>query len=352
MWKSLISGFLPLLFLAVDASGNQPSDEARAFFEEHIIVDGTCFPYYRPGTALHTFPRNEDGIFDMAEYPRATGVDLAVWDIRHLRTLLKLSRGVEAGQFINTRIIKTVDDIQIMRRQGEHGWLFYTQHPWALQGSVEPVQSWYDHGLRMVQVVYGSRISVPEEDKLGTGSSAGDDELSGLTELGKKFIEECNRLGIVVDLSHCNRQTTLDACEITAFPVTCTHAGSETITPARRNKSEEEIRAIAATGGVIGIAPIKFMISANKKGASMDDFIAHIEHVISVAGIEHVGISSDINRNGISENEVAAYTSEDLNGEQRWFHLYDELRSRGYESEDLKLIFGLNFLRVFEIILK
>ncbi|MEM1442323.1 MAG: membrane dipeptidase, partial [Verrucomicrobiota bacterium] len=103
--------------------------------------------------------------------------------------------------------------------------------------------------------------------------------------------------------------------------------------------------------GVIGITPIKFMLSDAPRGASMEDFIAHLEHVIALVGSDHVAVSSDLKRNGVEESEVVAYTSPKLNSEERWFHLYDALKKRGYSEEDLRKIFGLNFLRVFRAVL-
>lgn len=350
--RTVISQIFGAVLIYASALSGAQSEEAEKFFEENLVIDGTCFPYYRPGTSFHRFPRLENGTFDMADYTRGTGVDLAVWDIRHPQEMMKMIQGVERGHFINTRIIRTVADIERMSESGEHGWLFYTQNPWPLNGSIDPIQVWHRNGLRMVQIVYGTRIPVPEADRLGTGSSREDDETSGLTELGKRFVRECQRVGILIDVSHCNRQTTLDACAISEVPLVCTHAGCDAVTRAKRNKSDEEILAIAATGGVVGITPIKFMLSNSARGATMDDFIVHLEHVISIAGIDHVGVSSDIKRNGVDEDEVVAYTSEELNGEKRWFHLHAALKKRGYADDDLKKIFGLNFLRVFEAGLK
>lgn len=341
--------FLSLLWTS---QAEAQSDEAKKFFAENVIVDGLCFPYYRPGSTLHRFPRQEDGTFDMGDYRNGTGVDLAVWDIRRPEEMKKMVSAVEKGHFTNTVIIRRYEDIETMSNTGQHGWLFHTQHPWPLQGTTAPIEGWHRDGLRMAQLVYGSNISVPSSDRLGTGSSSGDDETSGLTPLGKDVVATCNRLGIIVDVSHCNRQTTLDACDTSSMPITSTHAGCDAITPARRNKTDDEIRAIAKTGGVFGITPIKFMINDSGKGATMEHFIAHLEHAINVAGIDHVGIASDLKRNGVPESETVAYCCPELNGEQRWFHLYDALRAKGYTDEDLAKIFGKNFLRVFEKVLR
>ena len=347
----LLAGGL-LLLSSFSPPANAQSEAAREFFDAQLLVDGTCFPYYRPGSEFHRFHRRPDGKFDMAEYVRETGVDLAVWDIRRREEMLKMIRGVELGHFVNVRVIRSFSDIEAAFRAGEHSWLFHTQHPWPLRGSVAPMEDWHRDGLRMLQIVYGSSIPVEEEEKLGTGSSSGDDETSGLTTLGRQVVGECNRLGIIVDVSHANRQTTLEVAKSSRAPIVATHAGCEAVTPAKRNKSDEEIRAIAETGGLFGVCPIRFMLTDREKGASIDDFIQHLEHAIEVAGIDHVGIASDIKRNGVPEEETVAWTCPELNGEKRWLHLYDALAERGYSREDRMKIFGRNYLRVFREVLK
>lgn len=333
------------------AQASAQSAEARAFFEKQILIDGTCFPNFRPGSALQRFVRDENGKFDMGEHRKSTGTDVAVWDIRHREEMLKMIRGAELGHFINVKIIRTFADVEAAYRAGQQGWLFYTQHPWPLNGGIEPLEGWHRDGLRLLQIVYGSTLSTAESDVLGTGSSRDDEESGELTPLGREVVAECNRLGIIVDVSHCSRQTTLDVAQVTKLPIVATHAGCEAITAVKRNKSDEEIRAIAKTGGVFGITPIKFMLSDAPAGATIEDFIRHLEHAIGIAGIDHVGIASDIPRNGVEESERVAYTCPELNGEQRWFHLYDALKAKGRSDEELAKIFGRNFLRVFRAVL-
>ncbi|MDF1738136.1 MAG: membrane dipeptidase [Verrucomicrobiales bacterium] len=329
------------------------SAAARAFFEENLLVDGVCFPYYRPGSAFQRFVRDENGKIDMGEYREATGVDVAIWDIRKREEMLKFIRGVELGHFINVRVVRKATDIETVFREKKQGWLFYTQHPWPLGGSIAPIEGWHRDGLRVLQVVYGTSIPVTPGDELGTGSSRDDTDTPGLTPLGREVVAECNRLGILVEVSHCNKQTTLDAAKLSTAPVFCSHAGCDAITPAKRNKSDEEIRAIAATGGLIGITPIKFMLTDDAApGASMEQFIDHLEHAIKIAGIDHVGIASDLKRNGVEETERVAYTSPGLNSQERWFHLYDALKEKGYSDEDQSKIFGLNYLRILKAVLK
>jgi len=328
------------------------SKEARAFFEESLVVDGLSFPFYRPGTTLHRFYRDSDGKFDMGEYRYSTGVDVVVWDIRSPREMSKMARAVEIGDFINVKVIRSFADVDAVHRDKQLGWLFYTQVPWPLQATTKPIEGWYREGLRMLLLTYGSRMPPAVGDELGSGCYDDDSATGGLTKLGREVIAECNRLGIIVDVSHCSRQTTLEAAQLSDAPITSSHSGCEAVTPHRRNKSDEEIRAIAKSGGIIGITPIKFMLTDSEdSGASMDDFVFHLEHAIKVAGIDHVGIASDIKRNGVPETELTAFTCPELNSQERWLHLYDALKAKGHFDEDLAKVFGGNYRRIFQEVL-
>ena len=121
----------------------------------------------------------------------------------------------------------------------------------------------------------------------------------GLTDLGRAAIAEMNALGMIVDVSLCSKQTTLDAAALSTKPIIATHVNAEALTPVTRNKSEEELIAIAATGGVIGVTPIRAFLDTNRDGsAGIDDMIAHIEYMVTLVGIDRIGISSDSDLDG------------------------------------------------------
>ena len=92
-----------------------------------------------------------------------------------------------------------------------------------------------------------------------------------------------NALGMIVDVSHCSKQTTLDAAALSTKPIIATHVNAEALTSVTRNKDDEELIAIAETGGVIGVTPIRAFLDTNRDGsAGIDDMIAHIEYMVSL----------------------------------------------------------------------
>ena len=119
-----------------------------------------------------------------------------------------------------------------------------------------PCATWYEEGLRVLQLAYGQSRGDARgpDERLGYGSDEGDQ--NGVTDLGRFAIAEMNALGMIVDCSHCSRQTTLDAAALSTKPIIANHANAEALTPHRRTKDDEELMAIAHTGGVIGVTPI------------------------------------------------------------------------------------------------
>ena len=167
-----------------------------------------------------------------------------------------------------------------------------------------------------------------------------------MTDLGRFAIAEMNALGMIVDVSHSNRQTTLDTATLSTKPVIANHANADALTPVSRNKTDEELVAIAGTGGVIGVTTIRWMLDTDGDGdAGMDDFIAHVEYMVDLVGIDHVGISTDAWMDGW-EQTSGHYADADLAAPDRWVRLTARLRARGWTQEDLAKLLGGNFLRV------
>ena len=227
---------------------------------------------------------------------------------------------------------------------------------WQLDGDVANLRHWYDEGLRILQLAYGDGPERPDahtpDERLGYGTYGIDEGVErGVTDLGRAAIAEMNVLGMIVDCSHCNRRTTLDAASLSSQPILTNHANAEALTPHRRNKDDEELLAIARTGGVIGVTTIRWMLDTDDDGrAGIDDFIAHIEYIADLVGIDHVGISSDADVNGWPQ-ESGHYADADLAAPDRWVRLAARLRARGWTEEDLAKLLGGNFLRVFREVL-
>ena len=158
-------------------------------------------------------------------------------------------------------------------------------------------------------------------------------------------------MGIVVDVSHSSKQTTLDAAVLSTQPIIATHGNAKALTPHFRNKDDEELLAIAATQGVIGVTTIRWMLDTDGDGAAgMEDMIAHIEYLVELVGIDHVGIAADAYMDGWPPDS-GHYTDADLAALDRWVRLAARLHARGWTDDDLRKLLGGNFRRVFSEIL-
>jgi membrane dipeptidase len=159
----------------------------------------------------------------------------------------------------------------------------------------------------------------------------------GLTADGRALMAEAERLGVLVDVSHSSRQTTLDVCAVATRPLVASHSGVRALMDVPRNLSPEELRCIAATGGVIGVnfhAP--FLAPGEPGVAQVAD---HIHAIVAAVGIEHVAIGSDW------DGDITVPRG--LESARGLPALWEELARRGYTAEELALVRGGNFRRVW-----
>ncbi|MFZ5482390.1 MAG: dipeptidase [Myxococcota bacterium] len=168
------------------------------------------------------------------------------------------------------------------------------------------------------------------------GSSG--DQGGGLTDAGRKLVAEAQRLGILVDVSHASRQTTLDVCRASAAPIVASHSNADSVAAHARNLSDEEIACIARTGGVIGV---NFHASFVGKGASVAKVADHADHLKKVGGAGVVALGSDYD--GIITPPP------DLADASKLGALWDELRRRGWTEPEIAAARAENFLRAWAV---
>ncbi len=193
----------------------------------------------------------------------------------------------------------------------------------------------YDLGLRVMQLTHNERNAVGAPHTDGTDT--------GLTAFGRRVVEEMATLRMLVDLSHCGGRTMIDAVNASKRPCVITHAACRALVDSTRNKTDDEIRMVASTGGVFGVFALNPWIKAKGAG-TLEDVVAHVEHALQVAGIDHVAFGSDGRLLGEPDdhNRVAA-----LNGPDRLARLCDALAKRGHKSATLDKLAGANIARVF-----
>jgi microsomal dipeptidase-like Zn-dependent dipeptidase len=162
--------------------------------------------------------------------------------------------------------------------------------------------------------------------------------LEGISDFGADVIREMNRLGILVDLSHASEPSFYDALEISRKPIVCSHSSSRALCDHPRNLTDDQLRALAKRGGVAQVTFYNGFLRADGQ-ATILDALAHLNHMINVMGIEHVGIGTDFDGDGGVPGLASA--SELINFTRR-------LLCQRYSEEDIRLIWGGNFLRVME----
>ncbi len=215
------------------------------------------------------------------------------------------------------------------KRQGKVALLPALEGGDGLDGSIENLRELHRGGLRLLQLVHfrANEIGHIQTYPYSPG---------GLTPFGREVVRECNRLGIIIDLAHANNQTIVDVLELSAAPVVFSHTGVKALHDGDRYLTDDEIRAIAAKGGVVGIWP-------NGSGVPrLEDMLRHIDHVVRLVGVEHVGIGSDLR--GMSRYSVG------FDAEARFHAIAAGLLKMGYTDDDVGRIMGGNFFRLWEAV--
>jgi membrane dipeptidase len=216
------------------------------------------------------------------------------------------------------------------------------------------VKRFHQLGQRCAQLTYNS------QNELGTGSTDRVD--GGVSDFGAAIIEAMNDAGMLVDASHCGDRTTLDAIELSKRPIAITHSNCRALNDHPRLKTDEAIRKLAAKGGVMGITGVRNFVR-DREPTTVEHMVDHIDHVVKVAGIEHVGIGSDADLNGYDDMPadqrkelMASYKSSyafrdklDTDGfdhPKKVFDLAEALIRRGYDDAAIEAVLGGNFRRL------
>ena len=250
-------------------------------------------------------------------------------------------------------LVYRATDLDHAKRSGKVGVIMGLQNADQFE-TVKDVAEFYRIGLRCAQLTYNS------QNMIGSGSTDRID--GGVSDYGAEIIQAMNKSGMLVDVSHSGDKTTLDAIELSQKPIAITHSNCRALTPHPRNKSDEAIGKLAAKGGVIGITGVRMFVR-DRDPTTVSNMADHIDHVVKLAGIEHVGIGSDADLNGYDDMKPdqyrelkAMYKSSyafrdkiDIDGfdhPRKVFDLTEELIRRDYSDDNIKLVLGGNFRRL------
>jgi membrane dipeptidase len=253
----------------------------------------------------------------------------------------------------------SIGDVDRAARDGSIALIYYTQNATPIGDDVARLDELHKLGVRIVQLTYNTR------NLLGDGCLERTN--AGLSTFGLAVMERMKSRRMLVDVSHSGEATSMDAIRHAGAPVAITHAGCKSVFDHPRNKSDAVLRAMADAGGVIGIYQINPYLGPNERN-TLDTYLAHIDHAVNVAGIEHVGIGSDREHRTIPDTPeekqklidelsrlrpVTAATFRwpffisELNHPRRMETIRRALEARRRPAADIDRILGGNFYRLF-----
>ena len=257
--------------------------------------------------------------------------------------------------------VRSVADIDRAKRDRTIGLVYYLQNATPLERDIGRLNTLWDMGVRIMQLTYNHR------NLLGDGSSERTN--AGLSEYGIEVVERMNEIGMVVDVSHSGRQTTLDAIQFSSAPIAITHAGCASVFQHSRNKTDLALKAMADKGGVIGLVQLNPYLGPKERN-TLDDYLDHIEHAVNLCGTDHVGIGSDREHRTIPDTEEQVQRLRDelsvlypdpstmppvrwpfflteLNHPRRMETIVEGLDRRGHSADAIEKIMSGNWYRLF-----
>ncbi len=257
--------------------------------------------------------------------------------------------------------VRSLRDLRAARDAGKLGLIYGFQSTRMIGSDLDNLELFARFGVRIVQLTYNGRELI--------GDGCLEPGNAGLSRFGVAAVERLNALKTVVDLSHCGQRTTADGIRHSAVPVAISHSGCHALADRPRNKRDEELKAMADKGGVVGIYLMPFLTVG--KAPTADDVVRHIEHALNVCGEDHVGIGSDLSisphtitpeyrakhvqfvtnrqRAGVAapgEDPEIFFYVEDLNSPRRLQLVAERLSARRHPAARVEKIVGGNWARL------
>ena len=226
-------------------------------------------------------------------------------------------------------VARTPDELWQNKQQGRKSIMLGIENGLALEGQLSNVQHFANRGIVYITLCHNGDNDLCD-------SARGTQTHGGVSDFGREVIQEMNRLGLMVDLSHAAETSFYDALDISSTPIVCSHSSARALCDHPRNLTDDQMRALAQKGGVCQITLYPGFLRMDEK-ASILDAMAHLDHAIQVMGIDHVGLGTDFDGDGgvpglADASELTNYTR--------------QLLLRRYSEEDIQKLWGGNFLRV------
>lgn len=230
-------------------------------------------------------------------------------------------------------IARTANDLSILKAEGKKAFYIGIENGYGIGKDIKNIARFKDMGVTYITLCHTRNNDICDSSSDSTA------RWGGLSPFGKKTVKEMNRQGVIIDLSHAAESTFWDVLKYSKAPVIASHSSSSAIYKHDRNLTDEQLRALAAKGGVAQACLVDEFLSPNAASANLTDFMNHLLHMIEVAGIDHVGIGSDFDGGGGIKG---------CNGDNDFINITVRLLEHGFTETDIAKIWGGNFLRVMK----
>ena len=228
-------------------------------------------------------------------------------------------------------IAHTPADLYRNKRDGRKSIMLGIENGYAIGRDIRLVQHFRSRGVVYMTLCHNGDNDICD-------SARGNGEHGGVSPFGADVIREMNRLGMMVDLSHASESSFYDAIDISQTPIVCSHSSARALCNHHRNLTDDQMRRLASTGGVAQVTFYNGFLRTDSQ-ANITDAIAHLNHMVDIMGVEHVGIGTDFDGDGGVPGLASA--AELINFTRR-------LLADRYSESDIQLIWGGNFLRVMQ----
>ena len=245
-------------------------------------------------------------------------------------------------------IAYTSDDVRRLAAEGKQVAMIGIENAYPIGLDMSNIKDFHDRGGRYMSLAHNGHSQFADSN---TGENDNDYLHGGLSELGREAVAEMNKWGIVIDVSHPSKDAIMQMLELTQAPLIASHSSARALTNHTRNLDDEMLLAIRDNGGVVQTVAFGSYINEERRvhlaekregdapEATVSDFVDHIDYMVELIGIDHVGISSDFDGGGgISGWNDASET----------FNVTLELVRRGYNEEEINQLWGMNLLRVLD----
>ncbi len=335
------------------AAAIEVSDKAKAVHAKAIIIDG-----HNDSFVLRLYNKDSSDLtVDRPEYhvdlPRMRAGGLTAMNTytggdRPLEWFVELwgiIRALVAQYPQHFMVIEKTDDIVRCKRENKVGFIMQLEGCRCLTSSLLVLQSMHRMGMRVAGLTHGSggaeHCLQAQKSPFGFCTLADRDEVRkqypGLTDFGRQAVPEMNRLGVVVDLAHCQDAAYFEAIELSTSPVEFSHGNVFGVSPSWRNLTDDQLKALAANRGVIGLATCPGFVERDYGKRSMNRFVDHIEYICELVGDDHVGFGADYD--GMGSVPIVKSHAE-------MPQVTQIMLDRGFSEETILKFWGGNFLRV------